>query len=333
MKNLFLGLFFVAVAGPLSAQVASTAVPFLNIGPDARGAGMGQVGAATSADVYSMYYNPAKYAFAEGKAAVGVSYAPWMRNLTDGLNLYSLNAFYRITPKQTVAISGRYFTTGDYTFMNNNGDEIGTSSTSDMAVDIAYSYLFGKNFSAALAARYIHSSLGDITLEDKVEGAGAFAADIALLYKRDAKVMGNSAHWGVGLNFSNLGTKMSYLPEGGKTSLPMNIRLGGSFDMDFCTNNNVMLALDLTKLLVDGPSGDSAPLVWALGAEYSWKKMIHVRAGYQDMGKDNGEVQLFTMGVGGSYYGVGLDVAYWMPMGNDDSPLKNTLKVSLSYRF
>lgn len=333
MKNFFLGLLFTAIAGPLSAQVATTAVPFLTIGPDARGAGMGQVGVATRADVYSMFYNPAKYAFAEGKAAVGVSYAPWMRNLTDGLNLYSLNAFYRIAPKQTVAISGRYFTSGDYTFMNDKGEEIGTSKPSDMAIDVAYSYLFGKNLSVAVAARYVHSSLGDITLEDEVEGAGAFAADVAVLYSRDVKVMGKAAHWAAGLNLSNVGSKMSYLPEGGKTSLPTTIRLGGAFDMDLCPNNNLMLALDLGKLLVKGPADDSAPLVWALGAEYSWKKMVAIRAGYQDMGKDNGEVQLFTLGAGGNYRGVGVDFSYWMPTGDGDSPLKNTIKVSLSYRF
>ena len=47
------------------------AVPSLTISPEARGAGMGDVGAATTADVSSQFWNPAKYVFAESNAGPG----------------------------------------------------------------------------------------------------------------------------------------------------------------------------------------------------------------------------------------------------------------------
>ena len=43
-------------------RVITTAVPFLLIAADARGAGMGDQGVATSADAFSQQWNPAKFA-------------------------------------------------------------------------------------------------------------------------------------------------------------------------------------------------------------------------------------------------------------------------------
>ena len=40
-----------------------TAVPSLQITPDARAAGMGDLGTSTSPDPYAQYWNPAKFAF------------------------------------------------------------------------------------------------------------------------------------------------------------------------------------------------------------------------------------------------------------------------------
>ena len=81
-------VLIIGVTQPLSADDKSesfqyrplvVAVPSLNIAADARGGGMGDLGAATDPDIYSQYWNPAKYAFAYSKAGVGLSYTPWLR--------------------------------------------------------------------------------------------------------------------------------------------------------------------------------------------------------------------------------------------------------------
>ena len=58
-------------------RVITTGVPFLLITPDARAAGMGELGVATSADAYAQQWNPAKYAFLrEERQAIGVELYP-----------------------------------------------------------------------------------------------------------------------------------------------------------------------------------------------------------------------------------------------------------------
>ena len=59
----------------------TTGVTSLSITPDARGASMGDLGAATEADVNSQFWNPSKYAFAYSTAGVSLSYTPWLRKL------------------------------------------------------------------------------------------------------------------------------------------------------------------------------------------------------------------------------------------------------------
>jgi len=55
------------------SRVITTAVPFLLIASDARAAGMGDIGVATSADAYSQHWNPSKYAFSLSKSGIGIS--------------------------------------------------------------------------------------------------------------------------------------------------------------------------------------------------------------------------------------------------------------------
>ena len=62
-------------------NVISTAVPSMMIAPDARSAGMGDIGVSTSPDVYSMHWNSAKYAFIEDDFSIGLAYTPWLRKL------------------------------------------------------------------------------------------------------------------------------------------------------------------------------------------------------------------------------------------------------------
>ena len=77
-------IFAVIVLGSLSVSLSAQekrdlfnpvnySVTSQNIAPDARGAGMGDVGVATEADVNSQYWNPAKYPFNISRAGVSLN--------------------------------------------------------------------------------------------------------------------------------------------------------------------------------------------------------------------------------------------------------------------
>ena len=67
-----------------------TGVTSLSIAPDARGASMGDLGAATDPDANSQFWNPSKYAFAYSQGAVSLSYTPWLRKLVNDIFLANL---------------------------------------------------------------------------------------------------------------------------------------------------------------------------------------------------------------------------------------------------
>lgn len=354
-KIFFIGLAFL-LSGALNAQekevILSPAVPFLMITPDARASGMGETGTATSADVWSMYWNPAKYAFAEGKGGAAFSYTPWMREVSSGKNLYSLAGYYRIDKKSVVAMTARYYTDGDFIYTNNSGDEIGETTPADFAIDATYARQFGEHFSMALAFRFIRSGVGETTFGDQkydFSAATACAFDLGFFYTDKMEVAGKTGNWRVGLDLSNMGTKVSYWNQ--DNYLPANLRIGGGADLMVAENHSVALAVDFSKLLVEANEGmlkDNSVLaniggsfgnedffksvIWTLGAEYNYKKMVSGRVGYFHESEMYGNRQFVTLGVGGAYHGFALDASYLLAT-DSDAPYKNTFRLSLGYTF
>lgn len=329
-------------------EVPTYAASFATIAPDARATGMGGVGAATKGDVYSMYWNASKYALADKEFGVALSYSPWMNSVEKGLNLISLNTYYQIGPKAgTIALGVRYFTNGK---INDGSGDIKLGD--DLAIDIAYSYRICDKFSVGIAGRYF--SVGGVNEVNTVIHKSAFAGDISASYQ-DSKVArgGKSIFWGVGLNASNLGSKVRMIDEfvidgqtfnGSYDYLPANLRLGGMFGMELCTKHNLTFAADLSKLLVPVASQNGEPvhmsdsfknmkdMIYAVGVEYDYNDCVFGRAGYSYQDKTQGGMQYVSLGVGGKYKGVGLDASYWIPT-IENSPLKNSFRVSLSYTF
>ena len=193
----------------LEYNVISTAVPFMSIAPDARSSAMGDVGVSTSPDVYSMHWNPAKYAFIQEDFSVGLAYSPWLRTLVNDMNIAYLGMAKRVSPKSTVAATMRYFTLGDINYRDPNNEDLGTYSPNEWAVDVAYSRKLGKYISGAVAGRLIYSNLTQ-GIKDYSKAAISVAADIAVYYTRDVywfNTMDANFSWGVSIN--NIGSKMN----------------------------------------------------------------------------------------------------------------------------
>jgi len=242
--------------GEQQENVITTAVPFLLIAPDARGGGMGDVGAATTADVYSLFWNPAKYAFIEKDFGAGIGYVPWLRGLVNDIGLASVSGFKRFGDKQAIAASLRFFSMGEVMFTNDVGQELGAVKPNEWTIDFTYARKFTRTLSGAVAGRFIYSNLVPVNYTKyDVQPGMSGAADIALYYHKELDIKGLSGAWiDVGFDISNIGAKISYSSSSTlRDFIPTNLRLGPSFTMDIDDYNRLSFALDLTKLLVPTP--------------------------------------------------------------------------------
>lgn len=372
----------------------TTGVPFLQIAPDSRGGALADMGAATSADVNSQAYNPAKYVFSDNIFGISLSYSPWLHNLhlDDGINLAYLAGYYRPTEMDAIGFSLRYFNLGSILFTEDGITGV-DYNPNEFAIDFTYNRKLIDELSIAMTPRFIYSNL---TLGQNVGGQEtkpglAGAADISLFYQQDfrAKGLANST-LRAGLCLSNLGSKIRY--SSGTTRrefLPANLRLGLGYEMAFDDYNKLAITGEVNKLLVPtnpvfaedslgrpvydeygnpviaygynpdvsvpqgliqsfydapgvgyGPKGtnsvfgeEMAEIAWALGAEYSYRNLFFVRAGYFHESKYKGNRQFMTVGVGLKYNIFNIDVSYLFATNGQTNPLANTLRFTLSFDF
>ena len=230
-----------------------TSVQMLNIAPEARGTSMGDAGVATTPDVNSQFWNPAKYAFIESRSGASLSVTPWLRKLVNDINLFYLAGYYRFDKRQTISASIRYFSLGDLIFTDDDGNTTGTYKPNEFSIDAAYSILLSNNFSGAVALRYIHSDLGFQQDDDGYSAGNAFAADLAFYFNKPLRLASNNATIMAGINISNIGTKITY--DNGSTNeyLPANLRLGVGFEYELDRYNKIGATVDFNKLLVPTP--------------------------------------------------------------------------------
>lgn len=232
----------------------TTGVTSLSIVPDARGASMGDLGAATDPDANSQYWNPSKYAFAYSKAGISMSYTPWLRKLVNDIYLANLAGYWKLGQEDNQAISAslRYFSLGEVSMTNDEGASINTINPFEMAIDLGYSRKLSESFSMGVALRYIYSDLAfdESSSSDDTKGASAFATDISGYYTSYPIVGRNECQWSLGFNISNIGSKVSYSGGNEPAFLPTNLRLGTMFMFPLADYHSLALALDVNKLLV-----------------------------------------------------------------------------------
>jgi hypothetical protein len=230
----------------------TTGVSFLGVAPDARGGGLGDVGAATAPDADAQYWNPAKYAFISAEGGATVSYVPWLRKLVSDIDLVSASGYYKIKDVQTVAASFRFFSLGNVLIQKEPGDNGQNIKPYDLAVDVSYSRMLTKNFSMGVALRFIWSDLtGGYSADGEyVEPGWSIAADISGYYGQKVDFDWGKGYGAFGFNISNIGKKVEYGDYRSAAFLPTNLRLGGSFTMPIDMYNHISLNVDLNKLLV-----------------------------------------------------------------------------------
>lgn len=231
-----------------------TGVNSLNIAPDARGASMGDLGAATEPDANSQFWNPSKYAFAYSKAAVSLSYTPWLRKLVDDIFLANVSGYWKIGngDNQAVGATLRYFSLGEVTTGNDAVGTVLSLNPYEMSFDVGYSRKLSEKYSMGVVLRYIYSDLGfsDSYAGDNSTGASAFSADVSGYFTTFPVIGRSECQWSWGWNISNIGTKVSYNHGEDPAFLPTNLRIGTAFTFPLADYHNLTFGLDLNKLLV-----------------------------------------------------------------------------------
>lgn len=365
-------LMLAAIALPAMAQKdnffnpVTTSVTSQSIAPDARSAGMGDVGAATDPDVVSQYWNPAKYPFNISRAGVSINYTPWLRQLVNDIDLAYVAGYYRIGDYSAVSASLRYFSLGE---VQMSDEEYLTINPYEMSFDVAYSLMLSENFSLGAAVRWIYSDLTYDFTSDTAPGS-AFAADLSCYYQNYLNIGQRECQLGLGLNVSNIGSKISFGGDNNSEFIPTNMRLGASLMVPIDEYNRFTIAADANKLLVptypkqnegesteayqervqkdyydvssisgifksfgDAPGGFKEELQevqWSVGAEYIYHDKFALRAGYHHESENKGNRKYFTVGAGFKMSVFSLDAGYVIATAKSN-PLDQTLRFSLSF--
>ncbi|MCQ2342355.1 MAG: type IX secretion system outer membrane channel protein PorV [Paludibacteraceae bacterium] len=301
-----------------------TAMPALTIAPDAHGAGMGDIGAATTADMNSQFWNAAKYPFIEDKGGISASYTPWLRKLVNDIDLAYLAGFYRFDDKQAISASFTYFSMGKVSLVSANmvdpsADYVyAEAKPNEWSLDVAYSRKLHEYVSMAATLRFMYSDLnnginysGSGGESKEMYPAWTFAADVSLYYRQPIELPMGTSHFGLGFILSNLGGKMSYDKNVTSNFIPARMRLGVSYEIPFDNYNRLMASVECDRLLV--PSTYS---VYTEDKEnYKWNTVDQQE--YSKVSSPKGWWQSFNDAPGGAKeefnemrWGVGLEYSY-----------------------
>ena len=261
MKKIAFLLILILANQSISAQdenrVITTGVPFLLIAADARSAGMGDMGVATSADVYSQQHNPAKYAFSLDKQGFSLSYTPYLTSIANDISLGQITYYNRINERSAFATSFRYFGLGDIQ-LRQTGDPNEVPrvvNPNELALDGSYSLKLSEKFAMGIGGRFIRSNLKINDGTNDASAATTFAVDISGFYQSEEVAYTDfNGRWRAGFNLQNMGPKISYDNDDlNDNFMPANLRLGVGFDFIFDEFNKISVVGETTKLLVPTP--------------------------------------------------------------------------------
>ncbi|MDB4714635.1 type IX secretion system outer membrane channel protein PorV, partial [Flavobacteriaceae bacterium] len=365
---LFLGVFIFHSKTHAQERVISTGVPFLLITPDARAAGMGEQGVATSVDAFSQQWNPAKYVFSEQNSAFAVSYTPYLSKLVSDIFLANITYYNKNSERSAWATSLKYFSLGEIVLNDLVAGSIiqqGVERPNELTLDFSYSLLLNSKYSMAVAARFIRSDL-KLSSDADASSANTLGVDIAGFYRSDLfDFRENKARLRAGFNISNIGPRLKYDEGGQKNFIPTNLKLGTGLNVHLDANNKISFNVEFNKLLVptpvafldegtgevlsyqqpdisflsgifesfsDAPDGFSEELkeiTWGVGSEYNFQDSFALRGGYFNESLEKGSRRYFTLGAGFSLDFAEIDISYLFSTSKVRNPLENTLRFSI----
>lgn len=361
-------IFALSTFAQISFNPVYSTIPYLTITPDSRGGAMGDLGVATSPDVNSQNWNPAKYAQIKEISGVTTSFTPWLRNLVNDINLAYLAGFYKFDDKQAISASLKYFSMGVISSIDENQMPQGDLNPNEFSIDVGYSRMLSGNFSGALSLKYIHS---DINAGRSFQGqsynpGNSFAADLGFYYQREMDIGSLPGEFAWGVSFLNLGTKISYSDDDEKYFIPATLRLGVRQTLALDEYNSISASIELSKLLVptlplyedtvlvagkpvptslpqswiqsfyDAPGGfeeEMKEIMYSFGLEYWYREQFAIRGGYFLESEMKGNRKYFAVGIGLRLNVFFIDYSYLVSTTGRNNPLANTMRFTIGFLF
>lgn len=325
MKKVFVTFMSIALmAMPAMAEEVMnpiiTAMPSLSIAPDAHAGGLGDVGAATTPDLNSQHWNPAKYAFMESHGGITANYTPWLTKLVNDIDLAYIAGYYNISERAgALGMSFTYFSLGEVQLTNFEGDPIVNAAPNEWALDLSYSRKLHEYVSMAVAMRFLYSDMnngvnaGNTGSSMEMYPGWTMAADVALYYRQPFELPMGTSYFALGLNISNLGGKISYDQNNTSSFIPANLRLGASYELAFDNYNRLSINADVNKYLVPASKGSK----FAVDENGNPLEGQALKNWYYNLSSPKGWYQSFADAPGGFkeemrelQYGVGLEYSY-----------------------
>ncbi len=350
-----------------TAQVGITAVPFLQIEPDSRGAGMGNTGVAIADNAAAIFWNPAGLAF-QRDTQISITHANWLPAFNADLFYDYLVGKHYIEGIGTIGGHITFLNLGSQRRTDETGLDLGRFNSFELAAGVSYGFELNRNFALGTGLRFIYSSLASGSVGgQRVSPGSSVGVDVAGLYKSDPFFIGSrGARFNAGLNISNIGPGLQYTDEAQKDALPTIMRVGYAFTLNLDNNgvNTITLAQDVSKVLArneevqvgDDPEntefrsmpvlrgitnsfgsftnadGESVSFVEQLmigtGLEFWHNRAFAIRAGYYYEDPKNGNREFITLGAGLRVDMFGVDFSYIYTL-EEESPLSDTIRFSV----
>ena len=281
-------LLAIGLPGTLSsarAAAGATGLAFLKLGVSARGVAMGDAMAGAVRGAASTFYNPAGLGLGTTPAQNSeflFMHKEWIQDTRTDF----LGARFSFGERHALGISVLTTTVSDIEIRTQPGEAAGTFSSRDLGIGLSYCYTIDTGLRAGLTARYLYEQI----LVDDAQGLGV---DLGVQY--DGFLEGLT----LGAALANIGSMADFRSE--PLKLPAMIRAGAAYRVDVPDlQGAAVLAGDVEEIFAE-----AQPRV-GLGAEYSFRGIFLLRAGYQ-LGS---EARGLSLG-GGVQYGVfGVDYGF-----------------------
>ncbi|WP_341904690.1 type IX secretion system outer membrane channel protein PorV [Fluviicola taffensis] len=241
----------------IQLNTITTALPFLGINPDSRSGAMGDAGTALSPNSSSIIWNTAMLNFSKSKSEIGVSYTPWLRQLTNDMHLSYLSGYARVGDRHVIGGALRYFSLGEITFTDAAGGYIREFKPNEFELTLAYAFKLADKHSIGINGKFAYSNLtgGLVTAGTETKAAIAGIADISYAYRtEDINWFKVNGIYSLGVTITNVGNKVAYSENARRDFLPTTLKIGNAYTAKIDKYNSLTVSVDISKLLVPTPA-------------------------------------------------------------------------------
>jgi len=337
----------------LSYAVSEAGLVYLLMEPGSRSGGMGQAYVAQVDDAFAGYWNTGAMAF-NRSTQFALMHSNWLGDVFDDIyyEYFGFNTYLEDTGN--IGFNVMFLTYGQQDAYDEDANFLKSFSSWEVAPSITYGYQLNKHLGIGGAFKFIHSDLapeGTGATEEGLKGQGStFAFDFGVKLA-DIQVLPETmlpqSRINLGLNIQNVGPNIVYINEEQSDPIPLNWRMGFSWQIWNTEISRLTFNGDMNKLLanrdhhwyervyrdwVDQSLDEEwSEIIWGTGGEFSYLNLLSLRLGY--IYDRAGEIEGVSYGAGLFYTQdkFRVDVDFAMQPGGDLQDFNRTFSIKVSF--